>query len=57
MGIKDLFGLNQSRKIAGIVDATMSLDRVVRNQGDQGSVYDECGMIFFSRIEKCGTKY
>lgn len=34
-------------KIDGIVAAIMALDRAVRNQGDQGSVYDERGILVF----------
>ena len=34
-------------KIDGIVASIMALDRAVRNQGDQGSVYDERGVLFF----------
>lgn len=34
-------------KIDGIVSAIMALDRAVRNQGDQGSVYDERGILVF----------
>lgn len=34
-------------KIDGIVAAIMALDRAVRNQGDQGSVYDERGILIF----------
>ena len=32
-------------KIDGIVAAIMALDRAVRDHGDQGSVYDERGII------------
>lgn len=32
-------------KIDGIVAAIMALDRAVRNQGDQGSVYDSRGIV------------
>lgn len=34
-------------KIDGIVASIMAIDRAVRNQGDQGSVYDERGIIVF----------
>ena len=32
-------------KIDDIVTAIMALDRAVRNQGDQGSVYDSRGIV------------
>lgn len=34
-------------KIDGIVATIMALDRAIRNQGEQGSVYDERGIISF----------
>ena len=34
-------------KIDGIVAAIMALDRCIRNQGQQGSVYDERPLIVF----------
>lgn len=34
-------------KIDGIVAAIMALDRCIRNEGQQGSVYDERDMIVF----------
>lgn len=36
-----------SEKIDGIVATIMALDRCIRNQGDDGSVYDERGIIYF----------
>lgn len=34
-------------KIDGIVAAIMALDRAVRNQGNQGNVYDSRGILVF----------
>ena len=34
-------------KIDGIVATIMALDRAIRNQGNNSSVYDERGIIYF----------
>lgn len=44
-------------KIDGIVAAIMALDRIVRNQGEQGSVYDERGVLFFLMNKMAGKEY
>lgn len=38
--------MESPEKIDGIVDSIMVLDRAVRNQSNQGSVYDERGIIY-----------
>ena len=41
------FNVGGGEKIDGIVAAIMALDRCIRNQGQQGSVYDERPLIVF----------
>ena len=44
--VSGILAAAKEEKIDGIVAAIMALDRCIRHESDQGSVYDERGILF-----------